>query len=69
MDELLVDTAVFIDHLRAFRRIDPGGDRLAQLALPDALIAATALERDLELLTHNVGHFQRVNGLLLRSPA
>ncbi|MEJ7788269.1 MAG: type II toxin-antitoxin system VapC family toxin [Thermoleophilaceae bacterium] len=116
MDELLVDTDVFIDHLRAFRRIDPGEDRLAysvvtraellsgreadragidlllapfsehpvdrataeraglvrrttQLALPDALIAATALERGLELMTRNVGHFERVDGLSLRTPA
>lgn len=115
MDDLLVDTDVFIDHLRAFRRIDPGESRLSysvitraelfagrvadrdaihlllapfsehvvdrataeraglvrritQIALPDALIAATALERNLELLTRNVSHFTRVNGLSLRSP-
>lgn len=30
---------------------------------PDILIAATALERDLELVTRNVGHFSRINGL------
>ena len=116
MDELLVDTDVFIDHLRAFRRLDAREERLAysvvtraelfsgreadrdgielllapfsehpvdraiaeraglvrrtaQLALPDALIAATALERGLELMTRNFGHFERVDGLSLRSPA
>lgn len=116
MAELLVDTDVFIDHLRAFRRIEEGQDQLSYsvvtraelfagrtadqdglrrllapfrehmvdrptaeragglrgttgLALPDALIAATALERGLTLVTRNIGHFERVEGLVLRSPA
>ena len=30
---------------------------------PDILIAATALEHDLELVTRNVGHFSRIDGL------
>jgi predicted nucleic acid-binding protein len=36
-----------------------------RLALPDALIAATALEHGLALLTRNVRHFQPVAGLTL----
>jgi toxin FitB len=35
---------------------------------PDALIAATALEHGLPLMTRNTRHFGRVPGLELRSP-
>ena len=31
----------------------------------DLLIAATALDRDLTLVTHNAGHFERIPGLKL----
>jgi predicted nucleic acid-binding protein len=37
------------------------------LPLPDLLIAATALEADLPLATHNVRHFIRVPGLRLHT--
>jgi predicted nucleic acid-binding protein len=37
------------------------------LRLPDALIAATALEHELGLVTRNVKHFQRVRGLRVRT--
>lgn len=43
--------------------------RQTALALPDALIAATALEHDLPLLTRNRRHFERIDGLRVRSPA
>jgi hypothetical protein len=43
--------------------------RITNLLLPDALIAATALERRLTLLTLNVTDFRRVTGLRVRSPA
>jgi predicted nucleic acid-binding protein len=36
------------------------------LALPDALIAATALVHDLDLVSRNLRHFERVPGLRLR---
>lgn len=35
---------------------------------PDALIAATAVEQDLTLLTRNLRHFQGVRGLRARAP-
>jgi len=115
-EPLLVDTDVFVDHLRAVRRLELRGEagaysvvtraelfagraaeeepvqrlleplrelivdaavaerggrirRLTALALPDALIAATALEHDLTLLTRNRRHFERIDGLRVRSPA
>lgn len=42
--------------------------RTVQLQTPDALIAATALEHDLALMTRNRRHFDRVHGLTLRHP-
>lgn len=112
MANLLVDTDVFIDHLRGARELKPGrhrihysvvtrcelfaGDvgsaliqrlldpfrevavdrRVAEragqirretgLALPDALIAATAIEHDLAVVTRNRRHFEPVNRLRLR---
>jgi predicted nucleic acid-binding protein len=113
--DLLVDTDVFIDHLRGARRIQPGRDRIfysvvtrcelfagreveeetvqrllepfeevpvdrpvaeragrmrrsGGLRTPDALIAATALERQLVLVTRNTRDFQSAPGLKLRQP-
>lgn len=42
--------------------------RSAQVPMPDALIAATALEHGLTLLTRDLGHFDRIAGLQVRSP-
>jgi predicted nucleic acid-binding protein len=42
--------------------------RTVKLQTPDALIAATALENDLPLMTRNERHFGRVPGLDLRVP-
>ncbi len=42
--------------------------RTAQLQTPDALIAATALEHKLPLMTRNRRHFDRVAGLDLQTP-
>lgn len=42
--------------------------RRAGLRLPDAMIAATALERRLTLVTRNQRDFKRVRGLRLRLP-
>lgn len=42
--------------------------RETSLRLPDALIAATALEHRLTVLTRNVSHFRRVRGLRVRAP-
>lgn len=113
MADVLVDTDVFIDHLRGAAELKPGQHRLhysvitraelfagntaialaSQLLapfrevpvdrdvaeragrvarefgtrLPDALIAATALEKGLQLSTRNLTDFARVRGLRLKS--
>lgn len=112
--DLLVDTDVFIDHLRGARPFDPKehrvhysvitraellagatagepvrtllspfreievnrdiADRAGEIRratgvrLPDALIAATALLRDLVLVTRNRKDFARIAGLRSRAP-
>ena len=114
MAELLVDTDVFIDHLRGAAELKAGRHRLhysvitraelfagnsasdltmrllgpfreisvdrsiaerggrirreTGIRLPDALIAATALERGLILTTRNVRDFEAVTGLRVRPP-
>jgi len=111
--DVLVDTDVFVDHLRGAAQLRTGRHRLhysvitraelfagttasklvsqllgplrevivdravaeragrirreADVRLPDALIAATALEHKLELATGNTRDFRRVRGLRLRS--
>jgi predicted nucleic acid-binding protein len=60
-----------IDELSVDRLIAESAGRIrrtAQLGIPDALIAATALEHDLPLMTRNVRHFERVAGLKVRIP-
>ncbi len=115
MPDLLVDTDVFVDHLRGAGRIQPGRERMlysvitrcelfagreteeeavrrllapfdeipvvrtiaeragrlrrtAALRTPDALIAATALEHHLVLVTRNTRDFQPARGLKIRQP-
>jgi predicted nucleic acid-binding protein len=111
--DVLVDTDIFIDHLRGVAPLVPGRHRLhysvitrAELVagssatalvtrllsafrevdvdravaeragrikhevgipMPDALIAATALERRLSVATRNTRHFESVRGLRLRA--
>ncbi len=113
MADILVDTDVFIDHLRGANELTPGKHRLhysvitraelfagtagtdlaarlfapfgeipvdrsiaeragrisrtISLRLPDALIAATALEHRLGLITRNASDFSAVNGLRIQS--
>lgn len=38
------------------------------LVIPDAFIAATALEENLELVTSNVRHLEMIPGITLRKP-
>ncbi|HVM52901.1 MAG TPA: type II toxin-antitoxin system VapC family toxin [Acidimicrobiales bacterium] len=114
MADLLVDTDVFVDHLRGARALQPGRHRVhysvitraelfagstatdliaqllgpfrevpvdraiaeragrirreAGIPMPDALIAAAAVEHRLALVTRNRRHFDDVPGLRLRSP-
>ena len=113
MADLLVDTDVFVDHLRGAHELQAGRHRLSYsvitraelfagttgsdlvtqllrafrelpvdrevaeragrirresgLRLPDALVAATAIVRDLGLVTRNLRDFDRVRGLRLRA--
>ena len=113
MADLLVDTDIFIDHLRGAAELKPARHRLHYsvitraelfagntatalttrllapfreitvdraiaeragrvsrefgLRIPDALIAATALERGMQLSTRNTKDFETVRGLRLRS--
>lgn len=113
MPDVLVDTDLFVDHLRGAAELRPGKHRLhysvitraelfagssataqisqllapfrelpvnraiaeragrikrgSGLRMPDALIAATALEQGLSLATRNRRHFQPVQGLRLRA--
>ena len=115
MADVLVDTDVFIDHLRGDREFKPGRHRVhysvitrcellsgdvrsalvqrlldpfrelavgrsvaewagrirreSGIATPDALIAATAIEHDLALVTRNRKHFEPVKQLRLRDPS
>jgi predicted nucleic acid-binding protein len=112
--DILVDTDIFVDHLRGATAIRPGRNRLhysvitrAELfagntatnltgqllapfrelpvdravaeragrivrefgtRLPDALVAATALEHQLALSTRNCKDFEPIRGLRLRNP-
>jgi predicted nucleic acid-binding protein len=111
--DLLVETDIFIDHLRGATELKVGRHRLhysvitraelfagatgtdlasrvlapfreipvdraiaeragrirreAGLRLPDALIPATALERNLGLVTRNTKHFEPIRGLRMRA--
>jgi predicted nucleic acid-binding protein len=111
--DVLVDTDVFVDHIRGAHRLVPGRHRLhysdvtraelfagtvatdallgllapfreivvdrviaeragrvrrkSGIRLPDALIAATALEHRLSLATRNLKEFQQVRGLRFRA--
>lgn len=112
--DVLVDTDVFIDHLRGAAELRAGRNRLHYsvitraelfagntasaltsqllaplrevpvdravaeragrvvrefgLRLPDALIAATALEKGLQLSTRNASDFEKVRGLRIKPP-
>ena len=115
MADLLIDTDVFVDHLRGARRLDVGGDHIAysvvtrcelfagreddeaivrillapfaevpitrsiaeragrlrratRVRTPDALIAATALEGNLTLVTRKVAGFSGIEDLRIQSP-
>ncbi len=115
MADLLLDTDVFVDHLRGARRLAVKSERVAYSVItrcelfagrgtdeekvrtllspfreigvdravaehagrlrrtsgvrtPDALIAATALEHGLQLVTRNRRDFERIEGLRWRDP-
>lgn len=113
--DVIVDTDIFVDHLRGVRRLDPGRHavsysvvtrcelfaghrseeetvrtllapfreiavdraiaeragrlrRLVGIRTPDALIAATALELGVPLVTRNISDFDKVPRLRVRPP-
>lgn len=39
-----------------------------KLPAPDLLIAGTAIEQGLPLITRNIRHFERIRNLIIRSP-
>ncbi len=53
---------------RAIRLIDAYSNSFG-LFLPDALIAATALENDLTIVTYNIDDFKFIDGLKYQKPA
>ena len=61
-EQIGVDDAI-AERAGRMRRAAPG------LRTPDALIAATALEHDLELITRKSRDFAGIRGLRLRDPA
>lgn len=113
MADILVDTDIFVDHLRGASELKPGRHRLhysvvtraelfagnsatdlvsqllapfreipvdrlvaeragrvareSKVRLPDAIIAASALENDLALATRNRRHLDTVRGLRIRN--
>jgi predicted nucleic acid-binding protein len=67
----LRETLNQVDELPVSRAIAESAGRIrrtAQLDIADALIAATALDRKLPLMTRNRRHFEQVVGLELRRP-
>lgn len=42
--------------------------RLQKIALADSIIAATALEHSLTLISRNVKDFDKIDGLILENP-
>lgn len=67
----LRETLNQVDELPVGRTIAESAGRIRrtlQLDIADALIAATALEHDLPLMTRNRRHFERVAGLQLQAP-
>ncbi len=73
MADVLVDTDVFIGPLREVavdRSIAERAGRVRRetgIRLPDALIAATAIERKLVVASRNARDFSRARGLRVRS--
>jgi predicted nucleic acid-binding protein len=64
-------TLELIDELPVDRLIAESAGRIrraTQLDIPDALIAATALEHGLPVMTRNRRHFERVSNLIVCSP-
>jgi predicted nucleic acid-binding protein len=67
----LRQTLSLLDEIAVDGRIAESAGRIrrtTQLNVPDALIAATALEHTAKLMTRNKRHFELVKGLELRIP-
>jgi predicted nucleic acid-binding protein len=67
LEEFIAGATIFqLDEPITRRTIDLR--RRYKLKLGDAIIAATALEYNLTLITHNVADFKRVDGLSILNP-
>jgi predicted nucleic acid-binding protein len=67
MEEFIAGATIFqLDESVTRRTIELR--RRYKLKLGDAIIAATALEYNLTLITHNVADFKRVDGLSILNP-
>jgi predicted nucleic acid-binding protein len=70
-ERLALETLRYFDEIPLQELIVQGAITLRQtqsIRLGDAIIAATALEHDLTLVTRNTGDFEWVNGLSLLNP-
>lgn len=72
VDELgLRETLGVLEEMAVDRAIAESAGRVRRttgIPVPDALIAATALEHEMAVMTRNRRHFERVSGLTLRAP-
>jgi predicted nucleic acid-binding protein len=67
MEEFIAGATIFqLDESVTRRTIELR--RRYKLKLGDAIIAATALEYNLTLITHNIADFKRIDGLTLLNP-
>ena len=65
-DFVLIDISIPISK-RAFQLMLQF-NRSHGLVIPDAFIAATALEENLQLVTSNIRHFEMIAGITLKKP-
>ncbi|HST54782.1 MAG TPA: type II toxin-antitoxin system VapC family toxin [Solirubrobacteraceae bacterium] len=71
-EDSLRKTLALFDEVDVSRQVAERAGQIRRahgIATPDALIAATALEHGMAIMTRNVRHFERVPGLSVRTTA